>query len=76
MSVVQARPNPITGAIAIADVVLKQDAKPAGARETEISLEILGLCQKSLPRHKVPAMINFVPNVPVAANGKLARRYG
>jgi acyl-coenzyme A synthetase/AMP-(fatty) acid ligase len=76
MSVVQARPNPITGAIAIADVVLKQDAKAASARETEISLEILGLCRESLPRHKVPALINFVPNVPVAANGKLARRYG
>jgi acyl-coenzyme A synthetase/AMP-(fatty) acid ligase len=57
-------------------VVLKQEVKAARAREIEISLEILGLCRASLPRYKVPALINFVPNVPVAANGKLARRYG
>jgi hypothetical protein len=34
----------------------------------------LQLCQNTLPRHKVPAVINFVPCLTVAATGKMARR--
>jgi acyl-CoA synthetase (AMP-forming)/AMP-acid ligase II len=38
--------------------------------------DILKLCRAALPRHKVPAAISFVPSLPVAATGKLARRLG
>jgi acyl-coenzyme A synthetase/AMP-(fatty) acid ligase len=38
--------------------------------------DILKLCRDTLPRHKVPAAISFVPTLDVATTGKLARRHG
>ena len=73
MSLVRPKRSPVTGAIVIADVVLK-----AACRRPEEELEarddILRLCRGALPRHKVPAAISFVPALAVAATGKLARR--
>jgi acyl-CoA synthetase (AMP-forming)/AMP-acid ligase II len=42
--------------------------------QAKVKDEILSLCRSTLPRHKVPAAINIVPALAVAATGKLARR--
>ncbi len=67
MSCVRAKPNPMTGSLVVADVVLKGD--PAA----ELKDEILTICRKALPRHKVPVALNFVPALAVSATGKIAR---
>ena len=72
MSLVRTRKNPITGAIVVADVVLRKTtdaAKPT----TNLQQEILELCRSALPQHKVPALIHIVPALTVDATGKLAR---
>ncbi len=72
MSLVRARRSPITGALVVADVVLRQDGTDgAGAVEQEI----LHLCREGLSRHKVPSAIRFVPALAVATSGKLARNH-
>ena len=73
MSLVRPKRNPVTGAVVIADVVLKPEG--AGA-EPQIKDDILQLCRDALPRHKVPAAISIVPALDVAPTGKLARRHG
>jgi acyl-coenzyme A synthetase/AMP-(fatty) acid ligase len=73
MSLVRPKRSPVTGAIVIADVVLKS-AGGHGHGESEVKDEILELCRGALPRHKVPAAISFVPALAVAATGKLTRR--
>jgi len=73
MSLVRPKRSPFTGAIAIADVVLKS-ACPRVEDEAGVKDEILALCRNALPRHKVPAAISIVPALAVAATGKLARR--
>jgi acyl-coenzyme A synthetase/AMP-(fatty) acid ligase len=74
MSLVRPKRSPVTGAIVIADVVLRSKVLRADA-EPELKENILALCRAELPRHKVPATVNFVPSLDVAATGKLARRY-
>ena len=74
MSLVRSKRNPITGAIVVADVVLKVEGQRA--RQIELKDDILKLCRQALPRHKVPAAISFVPALKVAATGKLLRRQG
>ncbi|MBV8744638.1 MAG: long-chain fatty acid--CoA ligase [Xanthobacteraceae bacterium] len=72
MSRVSARKNPFTGAIVVADVVLKP--RIAGApSDAELKNEILALSRDLLPPHKVPALVRFVPSLPIAPSGKLAR---
>ena len=73
MSLVRSRKNPITGALVVADVVLRAEPDSANGRVLELEHEILQLCRQSLPRHKVPAAISFVPALAVAATGKLVR---
>jgi acyl-coenzyme A synthetase/AMP-(fatty) acid ligase len=74
MSLVKARRNPITGAIVVADVVVK--SRIAAARKTDVlKREILEVCRRALARHKVPATINFVPTLDVGASGKLMRNH-
>jgi acyl-CoA synthetase (AMP-forming)/AMP-acid ligase II len=73
MSLVRPKRNPVTGAVVIADVVLK--AEGAGA-EPQIKNDILQLCRDALPLYKVPAAISIVPALDVAPTGKLARRHG
>jgi acyl-coenzyme A synthetase/AMP-(fatty) acid ligase len=72
MSLVRARRSPITGALVVADVVLREDGV-AGVDEVE--QEILRLCRDGLTRHKVPSAIRFVPALAVATSGKLARTH-
>src|SRR4029078_13263509 len=68
MSLVQGRQNPVTGAIVVADVVLKGEGPVAYKSPEQIALkdDILKLCLETLPRHKVPAAISFVPALKVA----------
>jgi acyl-coenzyme A synthetase/AMP-(fatty) acid ligase len=77
MSLVHPRKSPITGAIVVAEVVLREEAKADGvdARIGVLRGEILDLCRARLAQHKVPAMIRFVPALSVAASGKLERRH-
>jgi acyl-coenzyme A synthetase/AMP-(fatty) acid ligase len=73
MCLVHTRKNAITGALVVADIVLDRDLSTApvgGVRQ-----EIFQLCRDTLARHKVPAMINFVPALMVAKTGKMARQY-
>jgi acyl-CoA synthetase (AMP-forming)/AMP-acid ligase II len=76
MSLVRPKKSPITGALVVADVVLKSQADCASERQVAVKDDILKLCREALPRHKVPAAISFVPSLQVAATGKLTRRYG
>src|SRR5881409_2684322 len=73
MSLVRTRKNALTGALVVADVVLKAAADPANGRGAELEGEILRLCRDRLPGHKVPVAIHFVPALPVAPTGKLVR---
>jgi acyl-CoA synthetase (AMP-forming)/AMP-acid ligase II len=76
MSLVRRRPNPITGSVVVADVVLKSDGQGAPAQQIELKDDILKLCRAELPRHKVPAAISFVPALAVAPTGKVLRHEG
>jgi acyl-coenzyme A synthetase/AMP-(fatty) acid ligase len=75
ISLVHARSNPITGAIVAADVVLADEASGAGERPSPSALtrELTESCRRSLPAHKVPALIRFVPALEMSASGKLVR---
>lgn len=72
MSLVRARRNPITGAVVVADVVLRTSCGQA-PHMAELKSEILAACRDSLPLHKVPAAVRFVPKLDVSASGKIAR---
>ena len=75
MSLVRTKKNPITGALVVADVVLKIASGTSGNDMGELHHDILRLCRETLPSHKVPAAINFVPALAVAETGKLIRRH-
>jgi len=75
MSLVRARKSPITGALVVADVVLRDAREGEKARGDALKGEILQLCRDGLARHKVPAAIRFVPALSVAASGKLVRQH-
>jgi acyl-coenzyme A synthetase/AMP-(fatty) acid ligase len=75
MSMVRSRKSPITGSLVAADVVLKEELDPGGAAGgiVDFKREILQICHNSLAPHKIPATIQFVPGLEIAAAGKLAR---
>ena len=73
MSLVRAKKNRVTGAIVVADVVLKEKREAPSRDLQEVRSEILVCCRKLLTRHKVPTTITFVPNLSVAASGKIMR---
>jgi acyl-CoA synthetase (AMP-forming)/AMP-acid ligase II len=75
MSLVKARRNPITGAVVTAEIVLADDLDAPGERPTAAALtqEIIEACRRSLPAHKVPAMVRIVPSLELSAAGKLVR---
>ena len=68
MAQVRGRKSPITGTLVVADIVLQQ-----GALFEQVRDEVLSACRAALPPHKVPAMIRAVPDLAVAASGKLGR---
>ena len=69
----KSRKNPITGAIVVADVVLRAAPTGGNDRTAELKREILQVCRDRLPQHKVPAAIRIVPSLDVSATGKMAR---
>ena len=72
MSLVHARKSPLTGAIVAADVVRREgEADDGTLRE-----QILKACRDRLERHKVPAILRFVPSLALTAGGKLLRAQG
>jgi len=73
MSLVRTRKNPITGALVVADVVLKTEPHSAGEPVSKLEDEILQLCRQVLPRHKVPAAIKFVRDLALETTGKMVR---
>jgi acyl-CoA synthetase (AMP-forming)/AMP-acid ligase II len=79
MSLVRARKSPLTGSLVVADVVLNREAtpaaEPAAEKKEELEPQILSLCRRALPRHKVPAAIRFVGELAVSSTGKMARPY-
>jgi acyl-CoA synthetase (AMP-forming)/AMP-acid ligase II len=72
MSLVKTKKSPITGALVVADVVLRTPPQPDGDVNV-IQSDILQFCRQELARHKVPVAINFVPTLTVAESGKLVR---
>lgn len=72
MSRVRGRRSPITGAIVVADILLR----PAVNKESfeTISAEILATCGQTLPAHKIPAMLYEVASLEIGESGKLVRR--
>jgi acyl-coenzyme A synthetase/AMP-(fatty) acid ligase len=75
ISLVRTKKNPITGALVVADVVLKSAVEPAAEEIRSLHLDILRFCREALPPHKVPAAINFVRTLAVAETGKLIRKH-
>jgi acyl-coenzyme A synthetase/AMP-(fatty) acid ligase len=72
MSLVKARKNPFTGAVVIAEVVVRPGCGGAPAAAA-VQDEILAACRRHLAPHKVPAAIRFVGGLNVGSAGKLAR---
>jgi acyl-coenzyme A synthetase/AMP-(fatty) acid ligase len=71
MSRVSGRPNPITGAIVVADVVVKADCADAALMKEEV----VALCRSRLARHQVPATLRVVSSLAISEAGKLLRRH-
>jgi acyl-coenzyme A synthetase/AMP-(fatty) acid ligase len=76
LSLVKTKKNPITGALVVADVLLKGPTSPAGKQSLELQQTIMQFCRESLAPHKVPAAIRFVPAIAISETGKLERRHG
>jgi len=73
MSLVKAKRSPITRALVVADVVLRdapKDSGPDGAKRN-----LLQFCRGELTPHMVPAFINVVPMLAIGESGKLVRRH-
>ena len=76
ISLVRSKKNPVIGSILVADIVLKPKGENAYTHLVGIKEDILRHCREALPRHKIPALINLVPSLPVATTGKMIRSYG
>jgi acyl-coenzyme A synthetase/AMP-(fatty) acid ligase len=72
MSLVKSRKNPVTGAIVVAEIVLKSRSA-SSPEDAALKSEIIESCQRELAAHKVPAAIRFVPALEVTPSGKVAR---
>jgi acyl-CoA synthetase (AMP-forming)/AMP-acid ligase II len=74
-SLARPRKNLITGAIVVADVVLRAAAAGTATadRSNDVRREILAACRQALASYKVPAAIRFVAALDVAATGKSVR---
>jgi acyl-coenzyme A synthetase/AMP-(fatty) acid ligase len=72
MSLVKSKRNPITGAVIVAEVVLRE-APPDDSASDVLKEQLLQTCRKNLSKHKVPALLRFVPNLELTAAGKLVR---
>ncbi|MGA2231304.1 MAG: long-chain fatty acid--CoA ligase, partial [Tepidisphaeraceae bacterium] len=75
MSLVKTKKNPITGALVIADVLLKDPSTPDVDQARELQQTIKQFCRESLAPHKVPTAISFVPALVISETGKLVRQH-
>jgi len=66
---VRGRSSPITGAIVVADVIVR---KPKSL--TSITDEILKTCRRVLPPHKIPVIMREVQSIDIMESGKMIRR--
>jgi acyl-CoA synthetase (AMP-forming)/AMP-acid ligase II len=73
MALVRAKKSPVTGALVMADVVLRQDSETAAKTAEEQKQEILHFCRGQLAAYKVPVAINLVASLAISASGKLTR---
>ena len=73
VSLVRGRTNPITGSIIVADVVLDTEAAGPSVEDAALKSDILALCRRELPQHKVPVLLRFLPKLDFTPAGKLAR---
>jgi acyl-coenzyme A synthetase/AMP-(fatty) acid ligase len=75
-SLVKGRPNPITGNIVVAEIVLNSANidEVDGEQAAAIKDEIFAMCRGALPSHKVPATIRVVAALEMSPGGKLVRR--
>jgi acyl-coenzyme A synthetase/AMP-(fatty) acid ligase len=71
-SLVRRKQNPITGALVVADVVLKTPHLTNDGAQA-LQRDIMQFCRGELALHKVPVAINFVPTLAVSEAGKLLR---
>jgi acyl-coenzyme A synthetase/AMP-(fatty) acid ligase len=76
LSLVKTKKNPITGALVVADVLLKDSSTPESEQARELQQTIKQFCRESLAPHKVPAAIRFVPTLAISETGKLVRHHG
>lgn len=74
MCIVRARKSAITGAVVVADVVLRPSSSSPGHDAKGAQDDILQLCRETLPSHKVPAAINIVPMLMISGAGKVMRQ--
>ena len=74
MSLVRSKKSPITGALVVAEVVLRTDFERTAGEEAALPQEILLFCREWLPSYKVPALVRIVASLPTTASGKLSRR--
>ena len=71
---VEGRRNPIAGAIVVAAVVPRDPGLlEAGEAQAALKGAIAQHCRDALPPYKVPAMIQFVPDIPMSPAGKVLR---
>ncbi len=72
---VSARPSPITGALVVAEIVLREPIRTGRADFRTARCEILQLCRDRLLPHQVPVLLHETHSLDVAASGKLIRRH-
>jgi acyl-coenzyme A synthetase/AMP-(fatty) acid ligase len=75
VSLVQKKKSSITGALVVADVVLKAELEHTNQDARGLQQDIMLLCRDTLSSYKVPATITFVPALAVGESGKLIRRH-
>jgi len=73
MSLVKAKKSPITGALVIADVVLRLP-QSGSSNSVAVQSDILRFCRRELAPHMVPTAINIVPMLAIGEAGKMVRR--
>jgi acyl-CoA synthetase (AMP-forming)/AMP-acid ligase II len=71
---VHSRKSPITGALVVADVVLRGNSSNEERDLPAIREDILRHCRSSLPEYKVPVSVNVVAMLAIAASGKVMRQ--
>jgi acyl-coenzyme A synthetase/AMP-(fatty) acid ligase len=76
LSLVKTKKNPITGALVVAEVLLKDPSASQGEHASGLKQTIQQFCRESLAPHKVPTAINFVSALSISETGKLVRGHG